>query len=150
MSVAMGRMMELSQQGFCCSQILIILGLEAQGKTEPDLVRAMGGLCGGIGNSGKACGALTGGACLLGMYVGRGAAEEREHLFARSMMDELIQWFEEAYGIPYGGTDCLKILENNPSNRMTRCPQLVSDVFETVVRILEEHGISLDGEGLQG
>jgi hypothetical protein len=32
------RMTELKQQGFFCSQILIILGLEMQGKSNPDLV----------------------------------------------------------------------------------------------------------------
>ncbi|MBM3301641.1 MAG: hypothetical protein FJY85_17045, partial [Deltaproteobacteria bacterium] len=38
------RMLELSGQGFHCSQILLFLGLESQGKFEPDLIRAMAGL----------------------------------------------------------------------------------------------------------
>ena len=61
------RMLELAGQGFHCSQILLFLGLEAQGKRNPDLIRAMSGLAGGVGFSGDICGALTGGACLLGL-----------------------------------------------------------------------------------
>jgi len=41
------RMMQLAGKGYYCSKIRIILGLEAEGKTNPDLVRAMDGLNGG-------------------------------------------------------------------------------------------------------
>lgn len=41
------RMMQLALKGYFCSQILIILGLEARGKNDSDLVRAMHGLAGG-------------------------------------------------------------------------------------------------------
>ena len=70
------RMLELSGQGFYCAQILLILALEAEGKENPDLVRAMSGLNGGLGFSGNVCGALTGGCCLLGYFCGKGEAEE--------------------------------------------------------------------------
>lgn len=145
MDEAMIRIMELSQQGFCCSQILIMLGLEAQGKIDPDLVRAMGGLCGGVGYSGKNCGALTGAACLLSMYVGQGTSEEQELLFGRGMINELVQWFDDEYGSPYGSVDCTSILENEPNNRISRCPQIISDAFEKVVDILEQNKLSLAG-----
>jgi len=41
------QLMQLRRQGFYCSQILILQGLEMTGKTNPDLVRAMHGLAGG-------------------------------------------------------------------------------------------------------
>ena len=56
------RMLKLASQGFHCSQILILMGLDAQGKQNADLVRAMEGLAGGVGFCGDICGALTGGA----------------------------------------------------------------------------------------
>ena len=76
------RMMELSMEGFGCSQIILILGLEAQGKSNPDLVRAISGLHGGLGfpETVKLCGAC----CLLALYAGRGTPEEtRTPLAAR-------------------------------------------------------------------
>ena len=91
------RMMELSQQGFYCSQIMIIMALEAQGKSNPDLVRAMSGLLGGIGFCGKTCGTLTGGACLIGLYAGKGTVEEQPDSRLYLMMSELVEWFEKEY-----------------------------------------------------
>ena len=66
------RMLELSGQGFYCAQILMILALESEGKEDPDLIRAMSGLNGGLGFSGRVCGALTGGCCFLGCFCGKG------------------------------------------------------------------------------
>ena len=44
MSFDLFRMMELRRQGFRCSQIIMALGLEAGGKDNPDVIRAMTGL----------------------------------------------------------------------------------------------------------
>ena len=57
------RILELSRYGYFCSQILAILMLETTGEENPGLVRAMGGLNGGVGFSGGCCGCMTGGAC---------------------------------------------------------------------------------------
>ena len=56
MNAEMIRMVELAQKGFYCSQILLQLGLEMQGKENPDLIRTMGALAGGLGFSGDVCG----------------------------------------------------------------------------------------------
>ncbi len=140
------KLIELSQQGFLCSQILLLLGLEAQGKENPDLVRAMNGLIGGMGFCGKTCGALTGGVCLLGLYAGKGSAEEMEDSRLHEMVREFVEWFAQEETAKYGGTDCNTILENNPANRSARCPQLVQNVYEKVMAILEANGYSPSGE----
>ena len=72
-------LMELGMQGFECSQILMMLALETDGCENPDLIRAMSGLTGGMGHCQKECGALTGGCCVLGYFAGRGSTEEIEH-----------------------------------------------------------------------
>lgn len=141
------RIFELSQQGFCCSQILLMMGLEARGEENPDLIRAMGGLCGGGGYSGKNCGAFTGGLCLLSMYVGRGTIEENEVMFGNRMISQLVEWFETEIGSQYGGVDCVQILEENPLNKIDRCPDLIWRVYEQVRLILEEYGHPLSGKG---
>ena len=139
------RMTDLKQQGFFCSQILIILGLELQGKSNPDLVRCMHGLAGGLGFTGETCGTLTGGACLLGLYAGKGLpAEERDpRLF--SMIEELVKWFKEKYGTQYGGITCNQILENNLKNRSIRCPPLVAETYQKIKELLVENGFDLSG-----
>jgi C_GCAxxG_C_C family probable redox protein len=140
------KMVELSQQGFLCSQILCLLALEEQEKENPDLIRAMSGLIGGLGFCGKTCGALTGGTCLIGLYAGKGSAEEMEDSHLNDMLKEFVNWFEQESGAKYGGTDCTTILENNPVNRAVRCPQIVQSVYEKVMEILAANGYSASGE----
>ena len=78
--------MRLKQKGFCCSQIMLIMALEAQGKTDADLVRAVQALCFGIALSGDVCGALSGGACLISLCTGKGSeAEETDERFPLMM-----------------------------------------------------------------
>lgn len=135
------RMMELSLEGFGCSQIALILGLEAQGKTNPDLVRAISGLHGGLGFSGKICGALSGGCCLLALYAGRGTSEETEDSRLAPMIRSLVEWFEEEYKKQYGGIDCAEILQGDPRNQISRCPTIMAETFNKVKEILAANNI---------
>jgi len=139
------RMKELQQQGFFCSQILIILGLELQGKSNPDLVRCMHGLAGGLGFTGETCGTLTGGACLLGLYAGKGTPAEPEDPRLLFMIEALVKWFKERFGADYGGMTCNHILEDNPKNQLTRCPHLVAETYQKVKELLVENGFDLSG-----
>lgn len=134
------RLQELRAKGFHCSQILIIMGLEQQGKTNPDLVRAMTGLANGLGHCGKLCGALTGAVCLLSLYAGRGTVDEQENYKLAIMIQDLIVWFEETFGKSYGGTDCKVILNDDPWNRMLRCPNMVIETYSKTKELLESNG----------
>lgn len=134
------RMLELSQEGYFCAQILLIIALESEGKECPDLVRAMGGLNGGIGNTGGICGSLTGGACFLSYYAGKGEADEMEHPEYTQMIEKLVSWFKE-YTMEYGGCTCNCILENNSKNKLERCPAVISAVLEKCMELLEEYGV---------
>ncbi|MDD3219280.1 MAG: C-GCAxxG-C-C family protein [Lachnospiraceae bacterium] len=134
------RMLELSQEGYFCAQILLILALESEEKENPDLVRAMGGLNGGLGNSGNLCGALTGGACFLSYYTGKGESDEMEHPQFNEMIQELTEWFEE-FTCEYGGNSCRCILAGDSRNRLQRCPVIVNAVLEKCMDILERNDV---------
>lgn len=137
------RMIELAGQGFHCSQILLLMGLEAQGKTNPDLIRVMNALAGGLGFSGDTCGALTGGACLIGLYAGRGAPHEEDDPRHDRMINELVEWFTQECADSYGGIHCDDILGDDPNNQKTRCPGLVANTYEKVQALLVENGFDL-------
>lgn len=134
------RLMELSQEGYFCAQILLILALESEGKECPDLVRSMGGLNGGLGNTGNVCGCLTGGACFLSYYAGKGEADELEHPDCSRMIEDLVCWFQE-YTAEYGGTSCRCILEKDNRNKLQRCPVIISAVLEKCMELLETYGV---------
>lgn len=139
------RIRALRQQGFFCSQILTIMGLELQGKTNPDFVRAMNALAGGIGFTGEICGALTGSACVLGLYAGKGTPEEEENLRLNFMLEDLTHWFTSAYGQAYGGIRCQEILEGDARNMSIRCPNIVLGAWQKVKELLVENGFDLAG-----
>jgi C_GCAxxG_C_C family probable redox protein len=140
------RMRELKQQGFFCSQILLIMGMELQGKENPDLLAAMHGLAGGIGFTGEVCGALTGAACLLGLYAGKGTPEQEEDPRLLFMIEDLVRWFKGEYGVMYGGIRCDEILAEGGKNMGGRCPAIVLGAFQKVKELLVENGFDLAGE----
>lgn len=72
MNALMLELIPLIREGYCCSQLLVLLVLQQQGVENPGLVRAAGGLCHGMGQSGGACGLLTGGAAALGYLRAKG------------------------------------------------------------------------------
>jgi len=140
----MTRIKGLKAQGFCCSQILALLGLEMQGKENPDLVRAMRALCGGIGGTGDVCGALTGGACVLGLYAGKGTSDEEDNFLLELMVADLAEWFKTEYGEPYGGIHCIEIVGEQGQNQI-RCGGIVAGTIQKVKELLVEYGYELSG-----
>lgn len=145
MGVDSFKLFKLAAQGYCCSQILVLLGLEAQGKENPDLVRAMEGLCGGMGRTGNTCGALTGGVCLLSLYSGRGSAEEPRSSQLNPMVNELVMWFEETYNT----LNCSEILDvslDNGTEYPVKCGRIVMSVYNKVMEILVAHNYNTSSE----
>jgi C_GCAxxG_C_C family probable redox protein len=141
----MDQLIEFRKQGFYCSQIILLKGLEQTGKSNPDLVRAMQGLAGGLGFSGELCGALTGGASLIGLYAGKGTPEQEEDPRLLFMTEDLVKWFKAEYGEQFGGIRCEEILAGNNQNQTTRCPLMVSGVIQKVNELLVENGFDLSG-----
>jgi len=135
MNDMMFQLIRLKKKGFCCAQIMVTLALEAQGKTNPDLVRSVGGLCFGINGGGEVCGALSGGACLISLYAGRGSDDEKPDHRHPAMMGELVDWFQAQ---DYGGTRCDDILERFPN--FGGCGQIVAETYGKCVEILASHG----------
>jgi C_GCAxxG_C_C family probable redox protein len=139
------RMRQLKQQGFYCSQMLLMMGMELQGKENPDLVAAMHGLAGGIGFAGETCGALTGGGCLLGLYAGKGTPEQDEDPRLRLMADDLVRWFKEEHGLKYGGIRCEDILTIGGKEMGSPCPAIIASTYQKVKELLVENGFDLAG-----
>ncbi|TDY61638.1 putative redox-active protein with C_GCAxxG_C_C motif [Aminivibrio pyruvatiphilus] len=140
------RLASLSAEGYHCSQILLLLALEKTGRENTDLLRALGGISKGVAEGSETCGALLGGACLLGFYAGKGQRDEREHPRFRDMLKDLAEWFRAEAGLPGGSARCADILE---AFGKTRCPLLVRSVWMKAMEILEENGIdTLEGRPL--
>ncbi len=133
------RVMELGMQGYQCSQILMIMALDAQGKSNPDLARAMSGLLGGMG-TGKTCGSLTAGCCVLALHAGKDSADRNADDRLQPMLARYVEWFEAEYTPRYGGIDCATIVQDDMRNRTARCPGIVLESLAKIREILTEFG----------
>jgi hypothetical protein len=136
------RVLQLGQQGFTCSQIIILLALELRGADNPDLVRAMGGLAYGCGSGHGSCGVLTGGCCLLALYAGKGGARETPSDRFELMLQELNDWFSRHTGCAADDMSCHAIVgEAGPEASRQRCGHILQDTYGKVFEILTTNGI---------
>ena len=133
------RMMDLSLKGYYCSQILMMLALEAQGREDSDLVRAMTGLALGGGRGRGTCGSLAGGACVIALHAGKGGDDEVAAELLWNMLGELWRWFDGAVGSVYGGVRCDDVLADG-TPRAQRCGPIVAQTYAKVMEILVENG----------
>ena len=141
MDDTMLRMMRLAQKGYTCSQILILLALEAKGEQNPALVRAAAGLAYGCGTGKGSCGVLTGGSCVIALFAGKGSDEEQESEKFMMMLQDLSDWFSERVGGQYGGIECQAIVgEEGPAAARQRCGTILAETYAKVTEILIANG----------
>lgn len=135
------RLMRLAGEGFCCSQIMFIMALEDMGRDNPDLIRAMAGLCNGGGDCEGPCGVLTGGACLLSMHTAKGYAGEDADDKLPLLLNEFADWFRDEACAPFGGSACADIVGDGCQGpHPQRCGELVAAAFARIMDLLAEHG----------
>lgn len=116
--------LDLKLKGYCCSQMIMEMGLRRLDKENEDLVKAIAGLCDGMW-SGKVCGILSAAICLL--YL----ADPKEA--SQSHVQELTEWFEDAFAY----TDCEELMDGNPLNKVEKCPMMLAATFQKVEELLE-------------
>ena len=104
------RMIQLAENKYNCSQIMMLLALEQEGRENPGLVRAMSGLGDGCGFFQETCGIMTGAAGILAWHAGKGADGEEESEKLLPMLEELGDWFRQDIAAKYSGTKCKEIV----------------------------------------
>ena len=130
----------LAHKGYCCSQILVLLALAAQGRENPELVRAAMGPCHGMGGTGGACGIMTGGCLALGLYTGKGRDEETPFEQGDALVSVFVDWFSQRAQDDYGATTCAAILSDGKPDP-TRCGGLMADAWNKMLELLVAYGI---------
>jgi C_GCAxxG_C_C family probable redox protein len=119
------------------------MALEAEEKENDDLIRAVNGLCMGIGSTQKTCGVLTGGVAILGLYAGKGDETEYQKQEYAGMVNEYIQWFESRFG----STECHDIIGvgnvtdyTTNQNYLLKCGDILVESYRNIQQILMDHG----------
>ena len=132
--------------GYGCSQILLLLMLKLLDRKSTDVLKAGYGLCYGLGQSGGVCGLLTGGACALGLVVGKGEDQEEVSPKAQSIIYDYALWFEERVAI-YGGTSCPMIAAGlgggGQTPNLLACGDLLSECWEKILTLMQDYELDL-------
>ena len=136
------RMIELAENKYNCSQIMMILALEQEGKENPGLVRAMSGLGDGCGFFKETCGIMTAAASILAWHAGKGADDEKESEKLLPMLEELGDWFGEEIAAKYNGTRCNDIVGDlvGTEDGKQICGSIIFQTFGKVNEILADNG----------
>lgn len=114
----------LKMNGYCCSQIIMAIGLELLGKENDALIEAMAGLCDGA-KCGSICGVVSAANCLLYLADSRQAESGR--------VQEYLDWFEASFG----ALDCAQLLDGDPAVKIEKCPVFVENTLTKLVELLE-------------
>lgn len=133
--------LRLASQGYCCVQIPLLLVLESHGHENQALMRSLSALCNGFPDASGPCGALTGGACLLGYFAGKGSALADTDDRLPLMLDQLSIWFNAHCGGLHGGIHCADIV---PAGRPEPeiCGSLIVETHRQVLDLLIANGIN--------
>ena len=135
------QMIELAEKNYNCSQIMMILAMQREGKENPGLVRAMSGLGDGCGFFNETCGGMTGAASMLAWYAGKGADGEEESEKLLPMLQDIGDWFRQEIGAKYSGTRCKDIaggLVGTPECKQI-CGGIIFQTYNKVNEILESN-----------
>lgn len=125
------RMFELRLKGYCCSQILLQIGIEDAGLNDnPDLIQAVRGLCDGIQGE-MLCGIVPAAACLISLV---------QPADAKLLTADLVEWFKSEYEHDNGGITCRDILAGEALNRLNKCPQILAATYDKTVELLIANG----------
>lgn len=131
--------LRLGSQGFCCAQIPVQLMLEAHGRENSGLMRTLSALCHGFPDNSGVCGALLGGAALLGYFAGKGSAESEADERLALMQNELGEWFKDRCANRFSGIDCVDITgDGSPDQEV--CGSLIAETHAKVLELLMENG----------
>lgn len=116
--------LDLRLKGYCCSQIIMAMGLKRLEKENPDLIAAMAGLCDGV-KMGSICGIVSAAVCLLHLADPKGAA--------MGLTEDLTDWFEDAFG----SMQCSELIGSNPLSKAEKCPVMLEASFQKLEELLE-------------
>ncbi|MDD4756888.1 MAG: C-GCAxxG-C-C family protein [Prolixibacteraceae bacterium] len=123
------RIQQLKSEGFCCSSIMIQMGLDLRDESNEQFVRSARALCNGM-HSGLACGALAGAVCMLALF------DENN----TEMTKEMTDWFRYKLCAKYGSVDCEDITHCDAYEKTVICPELMRATYTKAKKLLTEFG----------
>lgn len=132
-------------QGYNCAQAVSSVFAGDTGVPEEVILRAATGFGGGVGHTGGACGAVSGGVLVIGLFVGSTGPDEKE---AKELTYDLTREFLARFVEKNGTVSCTELLGCDLSTdeglarareqNLTRtlCPRYIEDAVEILEEVL--------------
>ena len=142
-----------------CPQVVLAAIRETLGGVGDDVFQAATGLAGGVGRTGRACGALTGGVMALSCFWGRPYDDFEDSGDRRALCIAMSRRLAEKFLAEYGSEDCHGIHKklmgraydlNDPEQAQeyaragghdVHCPSVCANSARWVIEILAEEGL---------
>ncbi|MHC1719496.1 MAG: DVU_1555 family C-GCAxxG-C-C protein [Clostridiaceae bacterium] len=132
-----------ASHGYCCTQILLLMVLEKEGRENFDLIRAANGMCAGMQCKGT-CGLLTGAVMVFGLYAGRGMVQEAKCPELKSMADDFTSWFKTEYNsLLCGDLVLVDIFTDQGEIYPVKCGDMLLKTYKKIQEILLEYDYEL-------
>ncbi|WPD21981.1 MAG: C-GCAxxG-C-C family protein [Candidatus Electrothrix aestuarii] len=146
------RATQLFAEGFHCSQaVLCACGeLFRDEPPSPEVVAAMAPFAGGMGSTGKVCGALSGALATIGFTLGKTTPKQENHQQMCSISYAMIQKFSEITE-QHGSIECSDIAQvdwkdkeavqnfrTNPDSTRKNCVRVVRETSNTLYDLITE------------
>lgn len=132
-----------ASQGYCCSQIFLLLVLEEEGRKNYDLIRAANGMCVGMQCRGT-CGVLSGAIMTLGLYAGKGMVQDERSTYLKVMAEEITEWFKNEYkSIQCDDLVKVDIFTDQGEVYPVKCGEMILQVYDKVRDILSDYDYEL-------
>ncbi len=142
------RALELFKKGYHCSQAIFVVGSEHLGKNTPEFIPALAPFGGGMGGTGDVCGALIGALSAIGLAMGKGQPDQRDHRSMWSISFKMVKAFHDITR-PYGGYKCMDIVQvdwrdpkqirafRKDPERRAKCHKVIALTADKLVELLD-------------
>ena len=136
----------ISFQNDCQGQAVLSARCERYGLDQKTALTIAAGFGGGMGRTGNACGAVTGGIAIIGLHSGSDKAGDRE---AKENTYKMVRKFVSGFEEMFGSTNCTELMgchigtatgyDNARKNGLFEnvCPRFVDGAVEILDAVLE-------------
>lgn len=132
------RAKEIFVNGVCCSEAIVYaVAEEYDPDFAPKYMKMASGLCGGVG-VGDLCGIITGGACAIGIVLGRESLSEPQKIKCSLISQNMAKRFKAEFEL----MNCNELKLSTPPNYggvRNYCTYMVERGTEITVEIINEH-----------
>jgi C_GCAxxG_C_C family probable redox protein len=135
--------------GLYCAESVLLAVAQTMGVESPLIPRIASGMCGGMARTGGPCGAVTGAAMALGLFLGRDAPGGPTDIVYDAVADLI-----ESFAARHSATTCpallgLDLATEEGQRRFAaeslhdRCSGFTADATRLAVTLLEHWGVKL-------